>query len=70
MEHAQFVAAIRTESDALATAAATRESMRRSRSCPEWQVSDLLGHIGRIQHWVTRVVQARVPHLRPRARRI
>ena len=59
MEHAQHVAAIRTESDALATAARAAGVDVPVASCPEWKVIDLLGHVGRIQHWVTRIVQTR-----------
>jgi uncharacterized protein (TIGR03083 family) len=59
MEHAQFVAAIRTESDALATSARDAGVDAQVASCPAWKVSDLLGHIGRIQHWVTRIVETR-----------
>jgi uncharacterized protein (TIGR03083 family) len=59
MEYAQHVAAIRTESDALANAARAAGIDAPVASCPEWKVVDLLGHIGRIQHWVTRMVQTR-----------
>ncbi|MGH8977266.1 MAG: maleylpyruvate isomerase family mycothiol-dependent enzyme [Acidimicrobiia bacterium] len=59
MEHAQFVDAIRVESDALAQAARAAGVDATVRSCPEWQVHDLLGHIGRIQQWVTAIVRAR-----------
>jgi uncharacterized protein (TIGR03083 family) len=59
MDYEQFVAAIRTESDALAVAARDAGVDAPIPSCPDWKVADLLGHVGRIQHWVTRLVQTR-----------
>jgi uncharacterized protein (TIGR03083 family) len=59
MQHAEFVDAIRTESDALADAARVAGVDAPVPSCPEWQVHDLLGHIGRIQHWVADIVRTR-----------
>ena len=52
MEHAEYVDAIRREGDALATAAVTRGVDAPVPSCPDWNVADLLGHVGRMHRWV------------------
>jgi uncharacterized protein (TIGR03083 family) len=59
MEHAQYVAAIRREGEDLAAAARDAGLDAVVPSCPEWTIADLLSHIGRVQHWVTSIVQTR-----------
>ncbi len=56
MEHPEYAAAIRREGLALATAARTAGVDAGVPSCPEWKVADLLGHVGRIHRWVTRIL--------------
>ncbi len=52
LEHDEYVAAIRADGSALATAAARAGIDAPVPSCPEWTVADLLGHIGRIHRWI------------------
>ncbi len=58
--------AIRREGHALAAAARAAGVDAPVPSCPTWTVADLLGHIGRIHRWVTRILvdraQARGEH--------
>jgi uncharacterized protein (TIGR03083 family) len=54
-----YAAAIARESDALTDAARTAGIDAPITSCPDWQVADLLAHIGWIQHWVGEIIHAR-----------
>ena len=56
MEHEQYANAIRREGLALAAAARGAGVDADVPSCPEWKVGDLLGHVGRIHRWVTRIL--------------
>jgi uncharacterized protein (TIGR03083 family) len=46
-----YLAAIQSEADALVSAARTAGVDAPVPSCPEWSVSDLLGHIGGVHRW-------------------
>ena len=59
LSYDEYVAAIRAEGDALATAAARAGVDAPVPSCPEWTVVDLLGHIGRIHRSVAHLVDTR-----------
>ncbi|MGO9874200.1 MAG: maleylpyruvate isomerase family mycothiol-dependent enzyme [Acidimicrobiia bacterium] len=59
LNYDEYVAAIRVEGDALATAAARAGVDAPVPSCPEWTVADLLGHIGRIHRSVAHLVDTR-----------
>ena len=56
MQHGEYAHAIRREGLALASAARTAGVEADVPSCPEWKVADLLGHLGRIHRWVTRML--------------
>jgi len=59
MEHAQYIAAIRREGDALVQAVRAAGVDASVPSCPGWTVADLLSHIARIHHWVAEIVETR-----------
>src|SRR5262249_26876360 len=61
MRHGQYVDAIRGDRAALADAAGVAGLAARVPSCPLWSVTDLLGHIGRIHHWVAQLVAQQAP---------
>ena len=61
MQFAEYVDAIRVEGDALADAARHAGIDAPVPSCPEWTVSDLLGHVGRLHRGVAGVVSSRAP---------
>jgi uncharacterized protein (TIGR03083 family) len=46
-----YIAAIRSNTDALADAAKSAGIDAQVPSCPEWSVSDLLGHMGTVHRW-------------------
>ena len=59
MDHGEYALAIRREGLALAAAARTVGVDAEVPSCPAWRVADLLGHLGRIHRWVTRILEDR-----------
>ena len=56
MNFEQRTEAIRREGHALGSAARAAGVDAPVPSCPKWTVTDLLGHMGRIHRWVTRIV--------------
>jgi uncharacterized protein (TIGR03083 family) len=58
MEYPTYCAAIRREGHALGAAARAAGVDRRVPSCPDWQVADLLGHVGRLHRWVAAIVES------------
>ncbi len=59
MEFAARVDALQSEGHALATAARAAGVNTQVPSCPDWRIEQLLGHIGRIHRWVTRILVER-----------
>jgi len=59
MEPAQHIDAIRRESDALVAAAEQAGLGARVPSCPDWDVADLLAHVGMVQRWAAGIVERR-----------
>lgn len=59
MDFATRVDALQRDGHALASAARTAGVDARVPSCPAWRVEDLVGHIGRIHRWVTRILVER-----------
>jgi len=53
-----YLAAIRSDGDALA-AAATANMDRPVPSCPDWTVAELVGHVGWVHRWVEGMVRTR-----------
>lgn len=64
MNHDDYAEAIRREGHALDAAARHAGINAPVPSCPEWTVADLVGHVGRVHRYVTRVVTERTPELR------
>lgn len=60
MDREQLLHAVRVESDRLVAAGETAGLDARVPSCPDWSMSDLLGHVGRIQRWQADIVARRV----------
>jgi len=58
MDYPDYCAAIRREGHALGAAARAAGVDRAVPSCPDWQVADLLGHVGRLHHWVAAIVES------------
>ncbi len=58
MEYLDYCDAIRREGHALGSAARSAGITAAVPSCPEWQVADLLGHVGRLHRWVAGIVAA------------
>src|SRR5580765_6660299 len=58
MDSAEYCAAIRQEGHALGAAAHVAGVDTTVPSCPDWQVADLLGHVGRLYRWVAGIVAA------------
>jgi uncharacterized protein (TIGR03083 family) len=56
MEPSEYLAAIVTESEALADAAAVTSFDAPVLSCPGWTMIDLVTHAGLVQRWATEVV--------------
>jgi uncharacterized protein (TIGR03083 family) len=56
MDFAAHIDAVRREGDAMAAAARAAGVDAPVPSCPEWTVSDLLAHLGRIHRWVAGIV--------------
>jgi uncharacterized protein (TIGR03083 family) len=59
VEFSARVDALQGEGHALATAARAAGVDAVVPSCPEWRVEELVGHIGRIHRWVTRILVER-----------
>jgi uncharacterized protein (TIGR03083 family) len=57
----EFVDALRTNSAGLVDAADRAGLDAPVPTCPDWTVADLLGHVGRVQHWAAAVVTSRAP---------
>jgi uncharacterized protein (TIGR03083 family) len=55
----EYADAVRAETAALATTAEAAGFAAAVPSCPEWTVSDLLAHIGRVQNWAVSVIERR-----------
>jgi uncharacterized protein (TIGR03083 family) len=55
MEPADYLAHLRADGDALA-AAAGRAPSAPVPTCPEWDMTDLVGHVGGVHHWVEHIV--------------
>jgi uncharacterized protein (TIGR03083 family) len=55
----EYADAVRAETAALVVAAEAAGSGAAVPSCPDWTVSDLLAHIGRVQNWAASVIEAR-----------
>jgi uncharacterized protein (TIGR03083 family) len=58
MEYADYCDAIRRDGHALGAAAREAGVDRSVPSCPDWQVADLLGHVGRLHRWVATIVES------------
>ena len=58
MEYSDYCAAIDREGHALGAAARRAGVDRALPSCPDWQVADLLGHVGRLHRWVASIVDS------------
>src|SRR5258708_39429456 len=56
MEPSEYLAAITTESGALADAAAVASFDAPVLSCPGWTMIDLVVHAGLVQRWATDIV--------------
>lgn len=59
MAFSRQVEALTREGHALAESARVAGTDAPVPSCPEWNVEDLLGHVGRIHRWVTRILAER-----------
>jgi uncharacterized protein (TIGR03083 family) len=59
MDHTEYCAAILREGHALTAAARSAGLDASVPSCPDWQVADLLGHVGRLHRWVAAIVESR-----------
>jgi uncharacterized protein (TIGR03083 family) len=64
MEHTEHVDAIRSESAALVRAAEAAGPDASVPSCPDWTVTDLLGHLGTVQRWAAGIVETRAAEAR------
>jgi uncharacterized protein (TIGR03083 family) len=65
----EYRAAIRTEADALVAAAERAPLDATIPSCPDWDVAELLGHMGRVYRWAAACVETNAlvsPHDLPR----
>ena len=58
MDHSEYCAAIRREGHALTAAARAAGLDAVVPSCPDWQVADVLGHVGRLHRWVAGIVES------------
>ena len=66
MHYDEWVAAVAEESARFAAAAEAAGLDAPVPSCPEWDVGDLLAHLGVVQHWVTGIVEAAPTDPQPR----
>jgi uncharacterized protein (TIGR03083 family) len=64
VNHDEYCEALRREGHDLDAAARAAGLDANVPSCPEWTVTDLLGHVGRLHRYVARVVSERTPELR------
>jgi uncharacterized protein (TIGR03083 family) len=55
-----WIKALRADGELLAEAAANTSLDARVPGCPDWQVRELVGHIGRVHRWARTVVAERV----------
>ena len=62
MDYPDYCNALRREGHALTTAARAAGVDARVPSCPEWQIADLLGHVGRLHRWVAAIVESGGEH--------
>jgi uncharacterized protein (TIGR03083 family) len=58
MEYDEYCDALRREGRSLGVAARAAGIEAPVPSCPEWNIADLLGHVGRLHHWVTTIVES------------
>ena len=58
MEPDQYLRHLQSDGQALA-AAARRAPAAHVATCPEWHMVDLVGHLGRVHHWVDHLVTTR-----------
>lgn len=58
MDYGDHCTALRREGHALAQAARTAGIDAPVPTCPEWNVADLLGHVGRLHRWITAILAA------------
>ena len=58
MDYPEYCEAIRREGRTLGTAARAAGIDAPVPSCPEWQVADLVGHVGRLHRWVAAIVES------------
>jgi uncharacterized protein (TIGR03083 family) len=56
-KHLDFVAALRREASGVSTLLASADLAAPVGSCPGWQVSDLVEHLGGVQRWTTAIVR-------------
>lgn len=64
MNHDEYCNALRREGHDLDAAARAAGLDANVPSCPDWSVTDLLGHVGRLHRWVARLVAERAPEFR------
>jgi uncharacterized protein (TIGR03083 family) len=57
MDQVEYVGSVKTDSTALAQAAA-RQLERPVPTCPDWTVADLVGHMGSVYGWVSGILAA------------
>ena len=58
MDYADYCTALRREGHTLTAAARAAGIDAAVPSCPEWKIADLLGHVGRLHHWVATIVES------------
>ncbi|WP_224281347.1 maleylpyruvate isomerase N-terminal domain-containing protein [Streptomyces sp. LS1784] len=61
MEITEHIDALRREGNRLAEAAARTELSAPVPTCPEWQLADLLRHIGSVHRWAAAIVSQGLP---------
>ena len=59
MLYADYVASIRHDGARIVDAARAAGIDAAVPTCPNWTITDLLAHLGLIQHWVTDIVRTR-----------
>jgi uncharacterized protein (TIGR03083 family) len=60
VEIAEHIAAIQHQGELLATAAAQQDWLTPLPTCPDWQLRDLVRHLGGVHRWATRHVAERL----------
>ena len=58
MDYGEHCEALRREGHALGAAARVAGVDAAVPSCPDWQIADLLGHVGRLHRWVAGIVDS------------